>query len=785
MVSIPSIRLQAARSAAGLPLQATSAASSVSARAGLTELQGFAEQLRAHNASLAADGKFDVLRQPFKIVFEVKGSQSTLSRTLAGTNWTVQSLHGDNHNSGGDCSHKDDGGGSAFVRLQSPSLSLGAGGLESISAVIQKLLAQKVSIGKTAAMRILLERQSFERSAVGSGPINALANMHLCNEDILFRLGQGGGAGRSLDHKKSFCAPASSYSARTTTDWSRMLGARHGCINNGTSGYYEFRYFDSSLDDKAVCANVCLLIGMAAAARASRSAGTTPHTIAEYNKEVPRDRWNALLDATVGYGPLRAQLERQFVSSKGKLPPPLSNAQINVVSSLMSQGYRLDGVTKPVDANTRLAQGQALGVTSPRGRRWEVEPDQMPLCLAMLGRQPAELPSEARERLSQAESLASSGATLMNAAGAVLNGPEAAYELQRGDRVQLRFGAHSVQVSDKNEAGTLPLPIAAHIPASDWRTMGTLGLRVDGAFAPGASHPPETPAAAAWSLQFLRGCQFVDAAGRARLGAAALGAGETVTVVFPSGTRVPLAPQDAPLVAGAAPQRAQPMLDAAAWLRGHGGFKLWVGAAEPAGEAELLAAITGGELSVQDPSGGRIRMAGESDFLQRVEQLHGIERLSEKQQGTLDELGQGIGKKFDMTCDGQSVRQLEHVPWMLFRGADVRLVERGVRGAEGIRVPSWESLQAALDVEAGRCDGERGALLGRLAELQKQGVQFHYCQNGVEGAAIGLRGALLARLDEGVVARLPSPRFWDFGFRDRITLRGSEQVAELSRKFGI
>jgi hypothetical protein len=315
---------------------------------------------------------------PFRLSFEVKWDPGAASRYLADTQWSVERIDGDNHNSGGDCSHKTDGGGSSFVRLVSPPLTIGGGGLDSISEVMARLQENRIETGSTGAMRLRIPRATLDDAAT-----TKWMALYLAHEDVLYTLAQNGGAGRDFNHKSQFAATIGSFlqapEPPTVEGWSTALNSRTGGINSHHSPTdWELRFYDSSTDPAAVEANVALLAGMMAAASAGRGEAPLRHQARADKAPVSLQRWDALMRATVGSGAISEQLRQQFLAAGGRFSP-----QGDVVPSDAPRDGALQADIKGaiVEARQRMASafvGQRDGVyVNEKARLGAVTIDQL------------------------------------------------------------------------------------------------------------------------------------------------------------------------------------------------------------------------------------------------------------------------------------------------------------------------------------------------------------------------------------------------------------------------
>lgn len=265
----------------------------------------------------ARGGTINPFTMPFRVQLEMKVKPDQAQRWLNGTQWTVSAIHGNSHVRGGDCSHKRDGGGSSFVRLHSPSLTVEGGAFRQIADVLKRMKDGGARTGRTGAMRILV------RDVQGSALVN-LSGTQITHEDILYRLARGGGRGRRLGNKFKYARPLSrQLSGNETVDY-QIRGATHNKymgMNHSNGGEIEFRYFDSTLKAPAVQANVAMVLGMMAAANDGRLKFEGRHPVRSFGLDfiVGANRWNKFMRETVGDGPIQQQLKRQFHRSHGVL----------------------------------------------------------------------------------------------------------------------------------------------------------------------------------------------------------------------------------------------------------------------------------------------------------------------------------------------------------------------------------------------------------------------------------------------------------------------------------
>jgi hypothetical protein len=757
----------------------------------LTDAQKFVQQLRA-----VCGKDRDVTQFPFKVMFEVRATQNAMARTLAGTGWDVATLSGNNHNNGGDCSHLNDGGGSSFVRLCGPQTTLAAGGLENLADVLDRLQRQKVELGTTSAMRILVPDSLLDDKGMSN-----LVGMHSSNDDILYRLGQAGGSGRNLAHKQSYSVPmSSSYTTANSlsvAEWKQQLNQRHRSINSFTAGMWEFRYFDSSLDIKAVQGNVCLLLGMIAAAADGRGGFTELHTTADYPKEVSRDRWNALMNAAVGPGPLRWQLEMQFRASGGQLQTALDGPALDAANHMTSRGFRFekDGrVFKAAELNEAVMHGTLPQIVTPGGKRYDVDFAGLQQFLIGEGGLQAPLAAPVQSAREQFERLGS--ASFRDPSGVELGTFQAAFEYAQNHDVMARLGDVDIKLSAKPDAGGLPLEQAAAVPSEDWRQLGTLGLRLDG--------PLDSPAAAAYWLQLRRGCTFKDDAGQARLGAVLASSAQDVRITFNSGLEVKLGPADVqragqwdrdPKSAAAADAAGRDLMGAAAELVGFGATVAVGNASATAQPTELFAAtLAHAPVRITDPLGQTRTVHGIDEFLQNMTILRAIgANNTTDQSAVMAGFDDGVGKRFVATTlaprGAVPLTNGRMLPWVLNNNGQLRLTEVSVTpGVEqGVKVDNWARLRDVMAVESGAPPPPQQAQIIDLAErLRSKGVAFYYVHSKHQPTDIGLKSALVERVQsEGVRARLPGFKFWRGWFHKKIVIRNEADLKKLARKYGV
>lgn len=278
------------------------------AQAFAAQLNGLEEQAKARGA---AGRPFST---PFQVQFEVKSTDPRADRAADLPGWSSSRLLGNHHAHGGDCSHKKDGGGTSFVRVYSPELTVENGGLQQIADVLKKFADMGAGVGKTSAMRVKVRD-------VSDDTLRTLVHAHQTHEDILFRLARGGGRGRSLSHKKTFAYSLREiYANGSGHELRRSLSHPYWSITTASRGYLEFRYFDTTLKAAPMQANVALVLGLVSAAAEGRLRECAPHPPGGvFGFIVKGSRWQNFMNETVGAGPIQEQLRRQFQSANGKI----------------------------------------------------------------------------------------------------------------------------------------------------------------------------------------------------------------------------------------------------------------------------------------------------------------------------------------------------------------------------------------------------------------------------------------------------------------------------------
>jgi hypothetical protein len=778
-------------------------ASAAAAPASPHQAARFIEQLR-QTAAAHGNRAIDVTRLPFKMIFEVKASEGAMSRLLAPFGWSVSSLASNYAYSGGDCSHAGDGGGTSFVRLHSPELTLDKHGLDNLGQVIDALKDKGVELGHTSAMRILVPQDRLREGDT----VSNLVGLHLSYEDMLYRLGQGGWEGRALRHKVSgseaFVEPMSgvaNFVQQPASKWEKSLNRRRGAMNSATEGQWEFRWFDSSLQKSAVQANVCLLLGMIGAASDGHGTFTEPHTHREYNNEVPRARWSSFLDATVGHGPLGQQLARQFEAAGGRLELALDPRAEHAVDQLLSRGWSLRADEHRIDSGAALAEhvsgARKIMLEAADGKRWELDPQHAPdFVLGSVG-ELAALPPSLQAATADASRLIEAGASLRNPRDQLLSPFEAAFEVSRASAVTLRQGSFSLSLGASQTPpgaslpppGSMPLHRVAAMPASDLQAATSLSLRLD--------RPLDSPAAAAHWMQVMRGCTFSDSQGE-RLGAVAAQE-PTVDLRFPSGLRARLTAQDllstARLMSGSPDdsERVRNLLAEVEACQQATGATFHADGVD--GElqtpAEKFAAIVGGVgLHLCDPLGTRYDSHGEAQFTQLHASLKKVQAdLTAQHQIILKHVFNMLDGEVEGRAtlnDGRTVPVYNayHIPWVFAQHGMLHIAEPGARGnpAVGVMLDSWQGLEQFYGLE--RRQGlteEQAHVLEQADRLGHHGVRFYYPGTKQQ---IELNSALTQRLSEGgVMARLPHFKFWRGWFHKKIAVQGTEQLDKLATKF--
>jgi hypothetical protein len=371
----------------------------------------------------------DVNQLPFSLFVEVQNDPNTANRAVASAaGWSATPLPGY------DCSHGKlgDRGWESYCRVRSPQLTLGKDGVRSITDAFGKLASMHASPGLTGAMRIYVPQNQLDDRATTN-----LMKMIAANEDILFRLGQNGGAGRPLDHKVSgnYAVPISGAigNLNTVSAFSNTLRSHTWAVNAETAGQWEFRWLDSTTDGSAVAANVQLLMGMVKAAIEGTGNWTEAHPVGtHYYQQVDRKRWNAFMNATVGSGPLRQKLEQMFRSAGGQLEKEtLSPEARNAVGQLLKTGYSFrddsNNVIQNIDGlSARIDAGQGAQVALPQGGLLSLSPEQISMFAFAETGSLNQLGEDVRAEVTAAAGLRERGVELVDARGTALSPTQAA-----------------------------------------------------------------------------------------------------------------------------------------------------------------------------------------------------------------------------------------------------------------------------------------------------------------------------------------------------------------------
>lgn len=411
------------------------------------------------SAPVVAGRSIDVNQIPFSLFTEVQNDSNKANRAVCSVpGWSATQLPA------ADCSHGKlgDSGWQTYCRVTSPqNVTLGKDGLRSITEAFAKLRAMGASPGRTGAMRLYISQDLLDDRATTN-----LMKMVMANEDILYRLGQNGTAGRPISHKLSDNYAISIGSAitgqTTASGLAAVLRSHHYGVNSETAGKWEFRFLDSSTDGSAVAANVQLLLGMVKAAiedrgdwREARPASTY------YNTQVDRRRWNAFMNATVGSGAVRHKLEELFRASGGQLEKEsLAPEARNAVSQLMQNGYSFrdeaGNLLANVDAlGARINNGQGVQVTLPQGGQLPLTSEQIPMfAYGETGAQ-NQLSDEVRAEAQAAGGLRERGVELTDAHGVALSPMQAAVLSTQDGQV---FAARAGALSDGGR-GVIPIGV--------------------------------------------------------------------------------------------------------------------------------------------------------------------------------------------------------------------------------------------------------------------------------------------------------------------------------------
>lgn len=286
----------------------------------------------------------------FKIQMETKQLNApAMNRELAPLQFTCEACPSD-------CSHGVDGTNAAFQRIGSAVMTVANGGMQRIAEMHDRIRKGNAIPGNTGALRIYVRDSILDDRATTN-----LVNMHLANENILYRLGQAGGPGRSVQDKQRWSPPLSHGSASYTgasqhdispvqpaAHWRSTFSNYHWGMNAGTQGWWEFRYFDSTMNTEALQANVRLLLGMVSAAVEGRGQWAQRKDLAStYHQPVSRKQWNDFMNAVVGPADKRL-LEANFKASGGQIEPEKLSAEARTaLSRLISGNYRFVDDTQP------------------------------------------------------------------------------------------------------------------------------------------------------------------------------------------------------------------------------------------------------------------------------------------------------------------------------------------------------------------------------------------------------------------------------------------------------
>lgn len=321
----------------------------------------------------------DASQIEFKMMIEVKAPCAEMARALRDLpGWSASP-------SPFDCSHGrlgDDGYGS-YTRIASPTLRLGSGALSQIEKALTAVKAKGAVPGPTGAMRLYVKKDLLNDAAT-----TQLARMHKHNEDVLYRLGQNGGKGRVMRHKLHY-APRMPMGNHTSAQaWSHALGRAYYGMNAAAGNEWEFRYFDSSLDVKAVSATVQLFCGMAGAAIEGRGTFDGRHRASSFKRSVNRARWDGLMHDTV-HPDVRRTLEANYRASGCSVPRHSFDATHDAISELVRRQYAFedaDGARYKSIGDIELAVEQrlvngdkapAFTVTDPVGTRVHLSAEQL------------------------------------------------------------------------------------------------------------------------------------------------------------------------------------------------------------------------------------------------------------------------------------------------------------------------------------------------------------------------------------------------------------------------
>ena len=282
---------------------------------------------------VAEPRKLDVTRLPFRVVMEVKHHDAAaLNRALRGTGFVASEVTED-------CSHRtiSDGGFAFYCCVTSPLMTLADGGLDKVTTALEQVQKMASTPGSTAATHILVSDEALDAQCITN-----LVNMHLANEAIIYRLGNAGGAGRTMNDKMKWACPLSNQSPQVSAPgwrmpcWGRARGVRsvaevqsvqawrsqlsnaHWGLNASQKGFWQFRYFDTSFDPQSMTANLRLVMGMVDAAAEGRGTWDQVRPLRDTCKAgVPRAQWDAFMRAAAP-ADLWPLFESNFLASGGK-----------------------------------------------------------------------------------------------------------------------------------------------------------------------------------------------------------------------------------------------------------------------------------------------------------------------------------------------------------------------------------------------------------------------------------------------------------------------------------
>jgi hypothetical protein len=388
---------------------------------------------------------------PFAVRLEVQADPHHVNRTVSQLNgWSATGV-------ASDCSHNRTwDNGRPYARVQSPAgLTMGTGGLDQIRGALDKLSQAGANPGKTGALHILLPRASMDDRATGR-----YMRMFMAYEDILYRLGQQGEAGRGLRHKteggfaRSLVASLGTGSLPSTSrDWARRLQYHTHAINASTAGQWELRYLDSTLNPAAVHANIKLLAGMVGAAQSQQADWSERHEASPRNFDQPvsRARWNGLMRAAGVSPELRQQLEDMFISAGGSIAG-LPAATSRCLDKLLADYRLVDASGQNLGSCRAIEQNMddhgELTLHAPQGAPLQLSFDQL---FEYAKAQQGEGDIKTTARSSAAAQLLQAGATFVDTRnGQTLSLPAVAVLAETSDRVRLRRGADDLVIDKEN-----------------------------------------------------------------------------------------------------------------------------------------------------------------------------------------------------------------------------------------------------------------------------------------------------------------------------------------------